>query len=123
MAIIQRLISKMEDRVIEFPDERQRYLVVKELVQSVVDIGSNLLDISQSEAWQDLSDTEQREAASVMLYGLERNVRLLADTQTREGRFSHAQNNICKIFFRRYLVRRKVVFGGPGFIQKSFSSP
>ncbi|XP_064477138.1 latrophilin Cirl-like isoform X2 [Ornithodoros turicata] len=93
-SIVQQLISRMEDKLDEDSSSYQRHEVVQELMNSVVDFSSNLLEDHQRNAWGDLPAMEQRAAASSLLEGLERNAMLLVKNQHTNMNYSRIQNNI-----------------------------
>lgn len=93
-SIVQQLLSKMEDELDHASDNYQRQQVVEELMNSVVDFSSNLLEHHQGSAWGDLPPMEQRAAASSLLEGLERNAMLMVKSHNVNLNYSRIQNNI-----------------------------
>ncbi|XP_065297125.1 latrophilin Cirl-like isoform X5 [Dermacentor albipictus] len=93
-SIVQQLLSKMEDELDHASDSYQRQQVVQELMNSVVDFSSNLLEHHQGSAWGDLPPMEQRAAASSLLEGLERNAMLMVKSHSNNLNYSRVQNNI-----------------------------
>ncbi|XP_037527073.1 adhesion G protein-coupled receptor L1 isoform X2 [Rhipicephalus sanguineus] len=93
-SIVQQLLSKMEDELDHASDSYQRQQVVEELMNSVVDFSSNLLERHQGSAWADLPPMEQRAAASSLLEGLERNAMLMVKSHSTNLNYSRLQNNI-----------------------------
>lgn len=93
-SIVQQLLSKMEDELDQASDSYQRQQVVEELMNSVVDFSSNLLERHQAGAWADLPPMEQRAAASSLLEGLERNAMLMVKSHSTNLNYSRLQNNI-----------------------------
>lgn len=93
-SIVQQLISRMEDKLDEDSSSYQRHQVVQELMNSVVDFSSNLLEEHQRNSWGDLPTMEQRAAASSLLEGLERNAMLLVKNQHSNMNYSRVQNNV-----------------------------
>ncbi|KAK7592942.1 hypothetical protein V9T40_007694 [Parthenolecanium corni] len=92
--IIHEIAQKMQSDIQTFSDYHQREEMVSELLQSAVQVGSNLLDASQQASWKDLSYKEQVRVASSLLIGLEENSFLLAETMTRERVVTHCMKNI-----------------------------
>ncbi|XP_022246580.1 latrophilin Cirl-like [Limulus polyphemus] len=92
--IINKLVYKMEDVVEQVTDASQREKVVVELMQSVVDVGNNLLDQMQDESWQELPHDKQKLVASDLLLGLQENAHLLADMQKGGALFRRTQKNL-----------------------------
>ncbi|XP_076305400.1 latrophilin Cirl-like isoform X2 [Tachypleus tridentatus] len=92
--IVNKLVYKMEDVVEQVADSSQREKVVVELMQSVVDVGNNLLDQMQDESWQELPHDKQKLVASDLLLGLQENAHLLADMQKGGALFRRTQKNL-----------------------------
>ncbi|KAK7576297.1 hypothetical protein V9T40_012583 [Parthenolecanium corni] len=92
--IMNEMAHKMQNDIRTFSDYHQREEMVAELLQSAVQISSNLLDVSQQVSWSDLSYKEQIRVASSLLIGLEENSFLLAETMTREKVVMHCMKNI-----------------------------
>lgn len=97
--IIQIMSEKMTYDLETFPDQRQRELIVYELLLGVVKTGSNLLDAAQHFSWLDLSFEDQMRVATSLLNGLEDNAFLLAETIIRERNVVQKVKNICEFFF------------------------
>lgn len=93
-SIVQQLLSKMEDKLDQASDSYQRQQVVEELMNSVIDFSSNLLEDHQRSAWGDLPPMEQRAAASSVLEGLERNAMLMVKSHSANMNYSRVQSNI-----------------------------
>lgn len=93
-SIVQQLLSKMEDKLDQASESYQRQQVVEELMNSVVDFSSNLLEEHQRSAWGDLPPMEQRAAASSLLEGLERNAMLMVKSHSSSMNYSRLQSNI-----------------------------
>ncbi|XP_022240202.1 latrophilin Cirl-like, partial [Limulus polyphemus] len=94
LVILQRLVTKLEDRVQDIMDDKQRYQVVREMLQSVQEVSSNLLEEFQNQSWLDLPVSEQRLATSALIQRLEQSTWLLANSQSYGRRFSRAESNI-----------------------------
>ncbi|XP_054920461.1 latrophilin Cirl-like isoform X4 [Dermacentor andersoni] len=92
--VIQRLLARMTRRLDDFPDERRRFQVVKELLQSTVEISSNLLEDYQRDSWLELPPRERRHVAGALLRALDNSTWLLADTKNAAFRFSRAHGNV-----------------------------
>ncbi|KAL1424270.1 hypothetical protein MTO96_020342 [Rhipicephalus appendiculatus] len=92
--VIQRLLARMTRRLDDFPDERRRFQVVKELLQSTVEISSNLLEDYQRDSWLELPPRERRHVAGALLQALDNSTWLLADTKNAAFRFSRAHGNV-----------------------------
>nr|XP_037287775.1 adhesion G protein-coupled receptor L1-like isoform X1 [Rhipicephalus microplus] len=92
--VIQRLLARMTRRLDDFPDERRRFQVVKELLQSTVEISSNLLEDYQRDSWLELPPRERRHVAGALLQALDNSTWLLAATKNAAFRFSRAHGNV-----------------------------
>lgn len=92
--VIQRLLGRMTRRLDDIPDERRRFQVVKELLQSTVEISSNLLEDYQRDSWLELPPRERRHVAGALLQALDNSTWLLADTKNAAFRFSRAHGNV-----------------------------
>lgn len=92
--VIQRLLARMTRRLDDFSDERRRFQVVKELLQSTVEISSNLLEDYQRDSWLELPPRERRHVAGALLQALDNSTWLLADTKNAAFRFSRAHGNV-----------------------------
>ncbi|CAG2159344.1 unnamed protein product [Oppiella nova] len=84
--IINQLVMRTEAAIYETYDENQRHHVVREMLNSFVelsvqDIVSSLLDDNQMESWNELSTNDQKTAINSMLNSLERMALLMADTK------------------------------------------
>ncbi|XP_022245502.1 latrophilin Cirl-like isoform X2 [Limulus polyphemus] len=94
LTILHRLVSRMEDRVQDIVDDKQKYRVILEMLHSVQSVASSLLEDFQHQAWRDMSILQQRFAASALIQRLEQNTWLLANTHSFGKRWSHAEKNI-----------------------------
>lgn len=92
--IVHKLLAMMGRRMDDMPDDRQRYQVVKELLQSVVEVTSNLLEDYQKESWQELPPRQRRRVAGSLLGSLDNSTWLLAHTKNSAFRFSRAHGNV-----------------------------
>ncbi|XP_076340874.1 latrophilin Cirl-like isoform X3 [Tachypleus tridentatus] len=72
----------------------RRHQTFKELLESVVETVSNLLEEKHSEAWLDLSRSERKQVASHLLQGLEESAFLLAETLVQGNSYLFAKNNV-----------------------------
>ncbi|EEC17843.1 conserved hypothetical protein, partial [Ixodes scapularis] len=93
--VVQRLLGRMTRKLEDIPDERQRYQVVKELLQSTVEVSSNLLEDYQRDSWMELPPRERRRVAGALLEALDNSTWLLADTRNAAFTFSRAHGNVC----------------------------
>ena len=105
--LLTSLAKRMADGVSKFPDLGQRGALITELVNTAVDIGSNLLG-AQGAAWADLRPAEYRNAATELLLGLEEVAFLLADNLHEEKIVPYSSANICKLRF--YLFYNTFIF-------------
>lgn len=103
--IIKKITKRMSDDIQTFPDPQQREALVTELLEYVVRTTSNLLDASQHASWRDLSHKEQMRVASSLLFGLEENAFLVADTIIREKTVIQTVKNIRELFFLEVIQR------------------
>merc|ERR1719461_763591 len=69
-------------------------MMVTELVQNVVQTGSNILARVNHMSWADLSHDDVAAAATSLMIGLEENAFLLADSVTTEKIIIKPTNNI-----------------------------
>ncbi|KAI1280842.1 Adhesion G protein-coupled receptor L2 [Halotydeus destructor] len=92
--IINQLVIRMEEAFELFSDDRQKNQIAKDMLQSIQDAASNMIEDSNSEAWFELPPIERKGAASSLMYGLERNVLSLAETKNIPSDFVRAHNNI-----------------------------
>ncbi|XP_040061759.2 adhesion G protein-coupled receptor L1 [Ixodes scapularis] len=92
--VVQRLLGRMTRKLEDIPDERQRYQVVKELLQSTVEVSSNLLEDYQRDSWMELPPRERRRVAGALLEALDNSTWLLADTRNAAFTFSRAHGNV-----------------------------
>ncbi|KAI1280468.1 Adhesion G protein-coupled receptor L3 [Halotydeus destructor] len=92
--IINQLVIRMEEAFELFADDRQKNQMAKDMLQSIQDTASNMVEDSNSEAWFELPPIERKGAASSLMYGLERNVLSLSETKNIPSDFVRAHNNI-----------------------------
>ncbi|XP_054161343.1 adhesion G protein-coupled receptor L3-like isoform X2 [Oppia nitens] len=92
--IINHLVLRTEGIQYETHDEQQRNHVVREMLNSVQDIVSSLLDDRQVEAWSDLSTDYQKSAITSQINALERLALLLAEIKTQTSDYLRAHQNI-----------------------------
>ncbi|CAG2104110.1 unnamed protein product [Medioppia subpectinata] len=92
--ILSQLVIRTENAIIETYDENQRHHVVREMLNSVQDIVSSLLDDNQMESWNELSLSYQKTAINLMLNSLERMGLLMADTKQQTSDYLRAHQNI-----------------------------
>lgn len=78
--ILHRLVAEMAERtrVMDDPQQRQRLLLA--LLESVLEVSSNLLADSQRLPWQDLNRDQQQKSASALLRSQEKSGWLLAES-------------------------------------------
>ena len=74
----------------------EKETMVTELVQNVVETGSNILARVNHMSWADLSQDDVAAAATSLMVGLEENAFLLADAVTTEKIIIKPTTNICK---------------------------
>lgn len=89
---LARTVINMEG----FLEVWHRQQILKELLMSIVEAVSNLLDNAQDDAWLDLSINQRRHVASKLLDGLQQSALLLAENSNQDGYFSVAKPNVCK---------------------------
>ncbi|XP_064477048.1 adhesion G protein-coupled receptor L1-like isoform X2 [Ornithodoros turicata] len=93
-ALMENLLATMARRMDDLPDDKVRYQVVKELLQSVVEVSSNLLEDYQKESWRELPPGQRRRVAGSLLGALDNATWLLASTKNSAFRFSRAHGNV-----------------------------
>ncbi|XP_067138973.1 latrophilin Cirl-like isoform X3 [Centruroides vittatus] len=92
--IMHRLVEKMADKVQDVPDDKQRHQVLQELLESVTEVSSNLLEEDHKESWGDLSSVEQKHVASMILENLEQSGWMLATAHKSRYHFRRVEGNI-----------------------------
>lgn len=92
--LINQLVLKMEAVVEQFPDQRQRSQIIKELLISMQDSCSNLLRKNHQDSWLELRPNIRIEAATALIYTLERTSLLLADTKSTASDYIRAHDYI-----------------------------
>ncbi|XP_076371339.1 latrophilin Cirl-like isoform X2 [Tachypleus tridentatus] len=92
--ILHRIVSKMEDRSQDITDEKQRYYLVLDMLHSVMEIVSGLMENFQQQAWLDMSSSQQRVVASTLIQRLEETTWVFAHTNYFGERWVHVENNI-----------------------------
>lgn len=92
--ILQSLVNKMGSSVGDIVEEKQRHQVVKELIQSVIEVSSNLLETRNRESWFDIQLGSRRGIASQLIHELENSALLLAATHNGQYDFNKAHANV-----------------------------
>ncbi|KPM10509.1 Galactose binding lectin domain containing protein 2, partial [Sarcoptes scabiei] len=95
--IIKQLVIRLETKLEESKDDQDRRAhLIKELLNSVLNVASNLLEEIQIESWHELNPHDQRLALRTMVRALERVAELLADVRSQPNyNFVQTHNNIC----------------------------
>ncbi|RWS04961.1 G-protein coupled receptor protein-like protein [Dinothrombium tinctorium] len=94
--IVNQLVTRMEIGLEDYRDYRQRNQFVKEVLDLLQDIYSNLVEDSQRSAWLDLPLKQRNQAIADLIGALERTSTLLSETNTANSDYSRKQSNICK---------------------------
>ncbi|XP_054161349.1 latrophilin Cirl-like [Oppia nitens] len=92
--IINHLVLRTEKVQYETHDDQQRKHVIREMLNSIQDIVSNLLEDKQLEAWSDLSSEYQKSIITTQINALERLALMLAEIKTQTNDFRRAHQNI-----------------------------
>ncbi|XP_076332617.1 adhesion G protein-coupled receptor L3-like isoform X3 [Tachypleus tridentatus] len=87
--VLKGLVSATKKQPYYYSYNQQR-----ELMQALMKVVSNLLDKKQTESYQDLTPSERRFSASIILENLEENALSLAETQRAGDVFTHAEENV-----------------------------
>ena len=72
---------------------------IQEVLLNIVRSGSNLLDVKNKEAWNDLDLTQQMKVASSLLLAMEENAFLFAEVTNKPEILMESSYNICKYSF------------------------
>ncbi|XP_076371327.1 latrophilin Cirl-like isoform X3 [Tachypleus tridentatus] len=92
--IVKQTLSRAVDSMEIFKDLWHRRQLLKELLESIVETVSNLLNDRQNLAWQDLTSSERRQVTSNLLQGLEEGAVLLSESLTQESSFLLTKANV-----------------------------
>lgn len=92
--LIEQTLARAVNGMEEFLDMWRRYQVLRELLQSIVETVSKLLDKTQQDAWLDLTLLERKEIASALLDGLDESALLLAEASNQEGNYRLMRDNV-----------------------------
>nr|XP_027202423.1 latrophilin Cirl-like isoform X3 [Dermatophagoides pteronyssinus] len=94
--IIKQLVIRLETKLEESKDDQDRRAhLIKELLNSVLNVASNLLEEIQMESWHELNPHDQRLAIRTMIRAMERIAELLADVRSQPNyNFVRTHNNI-----------------------------
>ncbi|GAB6032764.1 hypothetical protein CHUAL_011631 [Chamberlinius hualienensis] len=92
-AILKKMAHKMSEFIKVIPNTNKEN-VVNELMEAVVETGSNLLTAEQRHSWNDLNRQAQMKTATALLLGLEENSYLLADRINYEKVIVESDRNI-----------------------------
>ncbi|XP_022240203.1 latrophilin Cirl-like [Limulus polyphemus] len=110
---LRRALNNMDS----YLDIWRRHQTFKELLESVVETVSNLLEDKQNEAWLDMSKLERKQVASHLLQGLEDSAFLLAETLVQENSYLFTKSNVClaRVILRVYNKVDELLQPGNGF--------
>ncbi|XP_067124622.1 latrophilin Cirl-like isoform X2 [Centruroides vittatus] len=92
--VIQQTLTRTVNSMENFLDMWHRYHVLRELLQSLLETVSNLLEDDQLDAWEELSSSDRRQVTSSLLGELEESALLLADASGQDDSFTIAKNNV-----------------------------
>jgi len=92
--ILQSLSQKLRQALQVIPQQSERETFSFEIFQSVLAITSNLLNLDQKFAWEDLDNIKRVAAATATLVALEDHALLLAESINREQSISQSANNV-----------------------------
>ncbi len=101
MSIISALTiitEKMEFQMNTIPTPEQREAMVVEVAQSLLKVGSVLLEVENLEAWQDLPDLLRSKFVSGFMNTLDRFTVLLHTALIKDQELSISSPNLCKYF-------------------------
>ncbi|XP_076346451.1 latrophilin Cirl-like isoform X2 [Tachypleus tridentatus] len=87
---LRRALNNMDS----YLDIWRRHQTFKELLESIVETVSNLLEDKQNTAWLDMSKLERKQVASHLLQGLEESAFLLAETLIQENSYLFTKRNV-----------------------------
>ncbi|KAL3191812.1 hypothetical protein MRX96_059544 [Rhipicephalus microplus] len=93
-AIVQQMLSKAVSSMETFLDAWHREQVFKELLDAISETASNLLELKQRPAWQDLSSADQKQVLTMLMAALEESALLLAESFSSESFFPVVKSNI-----------------------------
>jgi latrophilin 1 len=94
--IIKTIATRMNDQLRSLTNQVSREDLAAELLQLILEAGSNLLEKARLDPWRDLSYADQMKIATDLLVGLEDNAFLLANVVTSEKTLRKSVKNICK---------------------------
>ena len=94
--MLKHMAERMHYDIQGAPNPEDRETMVTELVQNVVQTGSNIMARVNHMSWADLSQDDVAAAATSLMVGLEENAFLLADAVTTEKIIIKPTTNICK---------------------------
>ena len=89
--LMQSLVNRMGSSVGDIQEDK-RHQLVKDLIQSVIEVSSNVLESRNREGWFDLGPQSRRSVASQLIHGLESAALLLAATGQYD--FNRAHTNV-----------------------------
>lgn len=94
--IIKTIATRMNDQLRTITDQGSREHFAAELLQLILEAGSNLLEKARLDPWRDLSYADQMKIATDLLVGLEDNAFNLANVVTLDKTLRKSVKNICK---------------------------
>lgn len=94
--IIKTIAERMNDQLRSLTNQVSREDLAAELLQIILDAGSNLLEKARLDPWRGLSYSDQMANATALLVGLEDNAFLLANAITSEKILRRSSKNICE---------------------------
>ncbi|XP_035714297.1 latrophilin-like protein 1 isoform X2 [Folsomia candida] len=92
--IIKTIATRMNDQLRTLTNQVSREDLAAELLQLILEAGSNLLEKARLDGWRDLSYADQMKIATDLLVGLEDNAFLLANVVTSEKILRKSVKNI-----------------------------
>lgn len=96
--IIKTIATRMNDQLRSLTNQVSREDLAAELLQLILEAGSNLLEKTRLDPWRDLSNADQMKIATDLLVGLEDNAFLLANVVNTEKILRKSVKNIRKGF-------------------------
>jgi len=95
--IIKTIATRMNDQLRSLTNQVSREDLAAELLQLILEAGSNLLEKARLDPWRDLSYADQMKIATDLLVGLEDNAFLLANVVNSEKTLRKSVKNIRKL--------------------------
>lgn len=109
--IMKTLASRKNEELRSLTNQVSREDLAAELLQLILDAGSNLLEKTKLDPWRDLSYADKMANATGLLVGLEDNAFLLANVISSEKVLRKSAKNICK--YGREFLQPEIRFWPP----------